>query len=154
MNKLLLVPASVLLLSMTASALTQGPLNCTPFPTTFNNGTGGPNAVSCPPFSIGGGAILTGVTLNYISDYQFGTPGGGTNTVQETFTPTGPPGITFTMPTTTTTTTGMVSSGAAGTGSATANPGFTAADFAVPFNVNVSSTVPWVALQRPPAPLW
>src|SRR6266436_6390717 len=67
----LLMFVLVLLISGTASALTQGPLNCTPFPTTFMNGNGGPNAVSCPPFTMAG--TLTGVTLNYLSDYQFGS---------------------------------------------------------------------------------
>lgn len=134
-----LMLASALLLSIPASALTQGPLNCTPFPVTFNHGNGGPSPVSCPGFSIGG-AILNSVSLTYTSDYQFGTA--AVNTVQQTFTPTGPAGVTYAPPAGTTTTSGGASSTAPGTASATASgAGVTAANFAGGFTVNVTSMV-------------
>ncbi len=139
-KRLLLASSSLLLLSTTLGAVTVGPTNCTPFPVTFNNGAGGPTPVTCPAFSGPAGATLNSVTLSYTSDYQFGTMG-GTNTVQVSFTPAGPAGVTFTPATANTTVTGGVSSGAPGTGTATATAGVSTANFAAPFNVNVSSQV-------------
>src|SRR5579859_2272411 len=137
--KMLVISASLLVLSATASGITVGPLNCTPFPVTFTGGTGGPTAISCPPFTIGSGAILNSVTLNYSADYQFG--GAGPNTVMTTFTPAGPPGVTWAAPSTTTTQTGGTSSGSIATASAVAATGVSAANFAAAFNVNVSAAL-------------
>lgn len=137
-SKLAVLSLSVLAIGVNASALTTGAVNCTPFPVTFNNGAGGPSPVSCPAFTVPG-TTLTSVTLTYTSDYQFGGP--GTNTVQVTFTPAGPAGVTFTPASAVTTVTGAVSSGAPGTGSANATAGVSTANFAAPFNVNVSSQV-------------
>src|SRR5205823_4138998 len=61
---LLLLFILVIFVSGTASALTQGPLNCTPFPVTFMSGNGGPTPVSCPKFTPALNDVLTGVTLN------------------------------------------------------------------------------------------
>jgi hypothetical protein len=137
--KMLVISASILVLSATASGITVGPVNCTPFPVTFVGGAGGPTAISCPPFTIGGGAILNSVTLNYSADYQFG--GAGPNTVMTTFTPAGPPGVTWAAPSTTTTQTGGTSSGSIATASAVAASGVSAANFAAAFNVNVSAAL-------------
>src|SRR5207248_6429796 len=97
---LLLMTILVLIVSGTASGLTLGPLNCTPFPLTFPNGNGGPTPVSCPAFTVPG-ATLNAATLGYAADYQFG--GAGVNTVQTTFTPAGPAGVTWSPLTATTT---------------------------------------------------
>ena len=137
--KILAISAAILVLSATASGLTLSS-NCTPFPATFASGTGGPTPVSCPAFTIGGGAILNSVTLSYIADYQFGSAS-GTNQVIVTFTPGGPTGVAWTPPSATATVTGAVSSGAPGTASASATAGVTAANFAAAFNVNISSAV-------------
>ena len=137
MMKSLALCASIVFLSVGAKGLTQT-ANCTPFPAIFTNGTGGPTAVSCPAFT--GGGTLNSVALAYIADYQFGSST-GTNTVQVSFAPTGPAGVTWSPPNATATVTGAVSSGAPGTSSANATAGVTAANFAAPFNVNVSSTV-------------
>lgn len=128
----------LLLLSVAAFADTTPIANCTPFPATFANGTGGPTAVSCPAFTIPGGTV-TGVALTYSADYQFGT--GATNSVNVTFAPGGPGGVTWTPGSQTLTVTGGASSGAIATGGANATAGVTTAAFAAAFNVNVSSTV-------------
>jgi hypothetical protein len=136
--KMLAISAAILVLSTTASGLTLTS-NCTPFPVTFTGGSGGPTAISCPPFTIGGGAILNSVTLNYSADYQFG--GAGPNTVMTTFIPAGPPGVTWAAASTTTTQTGGTSSGSIVTASAVATSGVSAANFATAFNVNVSAAL-------------
>ncbi len=138
-RSLLILVLGSFLLSPAANALTQGPINCIPFPTTFPNGTGGPNAVMCVGFNVPGG-VVTAVTLNYAADYQFGSAN-GTNTVQVTFVPNGPGGVTWNQPSTTLTVSGGQSSGAIQTGSASAASGISTAAFSLPFNVNVSSTV-------------
>lgn len=137
--KMLVISASILVLSATASGITLGPVNCLPFPVTFTNGAGGPTAISCPPFTVGGGAILNSVTLNYSADYQFG--GAGPNTVTTTFVPVGPAGVTWAAPSTTTTQTGGTSSGSIVTASAVAATGISATNFAAAFNVNVSAAL-------------
>lgn len=137
-RKLLFLSVSLLLLSAPASAITLGPLNCTPFPATFAGGNGGPTPVSCPAFTVAG-ATLNSVTLNYFADYQFGT--GAVNTVQVTFTPAGPAGVTWTPPSSMVNVTGGASSGAIGTGSSSATAGVSAANFAAAFNVNITSAV-------------
>src|SRR6266849_5905842 len=137
--KMLVISASILFLSTTASGITVGPVNCTPFPVTFAGGAGGPTAITCPPFTIGGGAILNSATLNYSADYQFG--GAGPNTVMTTFAPAGPPGVTWAAPSTITTQTGGTSSGSIATASAVAASGVSAANFAAAFNVNVSAAL-------------
>ena len=138
-RKLLLLSLSVLTLGQSASAATLGPLTCTPFPVTFANGTGGPTPVSCPAFTVGG-AVLTGAALSYQADYQFGS-NPGPNTVELTFTPTGPAGVTWSPASAVATVMGGQSSGALGTANADAIAGVTTANFAAPFNVNVSSQV-------------
>jgi hypothetical protein len=139
MKKVLVMSAAIVLLSGAAKAVTVS-ANCLLFPVTFNLGAGGPTAVICPAFTVGGGAVLTSVTLNYISDFQFGS-NPGPNTVNVTFAPVPPAGVTFTPASVVAPVTGAVSSGAPGTGSAAATAGVTAANFANPFNVNVSSAV-------------
>ena len=89
-SKLLLIFGSVLLLNVTASGLTITS-NCTPFPVTFAGGNGG-TQVTCPAFGVAG-ATLNSVTLNYFADYQFGS-NPGPNTVNTSFTPVGPAGVT------------------------------------------------------------
>lgn len=126
------------MLCVGAYALTTPPANCTPFPVTFNNGVGGPTPVSCPAFTVPGGT-LTGVALTYSADYQFGS--GGTNTVAVTFAPAGPGGVTWTPASQTLQPTGGVSSGGAPSGGASATAGVSNANFAAPFNVNVSSAI-------------
>ena len=140
MNKVLVLSASIILLSVAAQGvtITLPPANCVPFPATFTNGAG-TATVSCPAFTIGGGAVLTSVTMSYIADYQFGSAS-GTNTVQVTFTPV-VSGVTFTPGTATATVTGAVSSGSPGTASAAATAGITNAAFSAAFPVNLASTV-------------
>ena len=141
-NKLLFVAASTLLLTVSASAATMT-VNCAPYPANIPGGNGTPNPpIQCPGFSLAG-QVLTGVTLNYGTDFQFGAV--GTDTVSTTFTPM-VTGVTFTMPTTTVVVTGTgngpgaTSSGAPGTGSATASAGVSAAAFANSFNVSTTAT--------------
>ena len=138
MSKLFLMSVAVLSVAGSAGALTLGPLNCTPFPTTFAGGIGGPNTVSCPPFTVAG-ATLNAVTLIYAADYQFGT--NAANTIQITFTPAGPAGVTWALPSTVLSVSGGTSSGASGMGGATATTGVTAANFAAAFNVNLTAQV-------------
>ncbi len=139
-KSVLVVSAFMVVFGLTTAEGLTLTANCVPFPVVFANGTGGPTAVSCPPFGIGGGAVLTSVALSYIADYQFGSAT-GTNQVVVTFTPAGPAGVTWTPPTGTATVTGAVSSGAPGTASANATAGVSAANFAAAFNVNLSSSV-------------
>lgn len=139
-NRLLLVIFGVLTLSVAAFADTQGPLNCTTFPVTFNNGNGGPTAVSCPAFTVPGGT-LTAASLTYQADYQFGGTPPPNNTVNVTFAPTGPGGVTWTPVSQTLMVTGGQSSGAIATGGANATAGVSTANFAAAFNVNVSSAI-------------
>jgi hypothetical protein len=137
-KKIGLILFGALLLSVAAYADTTPAANCTPFPVTFNNGAGSTN-VSCPAFTVPGGT-LTGVTLTYQADYQFGS-NPGPNTVNVTFVPAGPAGVTWFPVSRTLTVSGGQSSGAVPTGSADATGGISAAAFAGPFNVNVSSAV-------------
>lgn len=136
-NRLLLVFFGVLLLSVAAYGATSGPFNCTPYPATFANGVGGPTAVSCPAFSVPGGT-LTAASLTYAADYQFG---GAANTVNVTFVPGGPGGVTWTPSTQTLAVTGGPSSGAIQTGGSNATAGVSTAAFSAAFNVNISSAV-------------
>ncbi len=138
MYKTPLLLMGTLLLVATARANTTPPANCAPFPVVFPAGTGGPSPVSCPPFTVPGG-VLTGVTLSYEADYQFG--GNGTNSVNVTFAPAGPAGVTWSPASVTLTVTGGVSSGTPPTGSASATAGVSNAAFASAFNVNLSSAV-------------
>jgi hypothetical protein len=140
-----------LLLSVAAYADTTPSANCSPFPATVNNGVG-TTSVSCPAFSVPG-ATLTSVTLGYQSDFQFGDcPGAptmpvcsaGHDTITVTFTPAGPGGVTWSpssVPTTVMNGVNSVSSGAPGSGSATATAGVTTAAFASPFTVSIASAV-------------
>ena len=114
--------------------------NCTPFPATFAGGVGSTN-VSCPGIAAQPPATtLNSVTLNESSDYQFGSPS-GTNTVQITFLPLGPAGVTWSPPSAIATSTGGISSGAIGSALQIAATGVTLANFASPFNVMLSSAV-------------
>ncbi len=128
-----------LLVVAAARANTTPSVNCTPFPQTFANGNGGPSAVSCPPFTVLGGNLHS-ATLSYSADYQFGSTT-GTNSVQVTFVPAGPGGVTWSPGSVTLTTTGGQSSGSIQTGSATTTGGVSASAFASAFNVNISSAV-------------
>lgn len=129
----------ILFLAATAGAITTQPAKCTPHPAIFDNGSGGPLGVSCPPFSVPGGR-LTGVTLTFEADYQFGGTT-GTNAVDVTFVPADPAGVTWLAPNVKLTTGGVRSSGPAPTGSMNAASGISAAAFAAAFNVNVTSEV-------------
>jgi hypothetical protein len=151
LNKFALICLGLTLLSVAAFADTTPSANCSPFPATVNNGNGS-NSVSCPAFSVPG-ATLTSVTLGYQSDFQFGDcPGAptmpvcaaGHDTITVTFTPAGPGGVTWSpasVPTTVMNGTNSVSSGAPGSGSATATAGVTTAAFSSPFTVNFTSVV-------------
>jgi hypothetical protein len=108
------------------------------YPATFANGAGA-TAVVCPPFTVPGGT-LTGVTLSYAADYQFGSIP-GPNTITVTFAPAGPAGVTWSPASVPLTVTGGQSSGAVQTAIADATAGISAAAFAAPFNVNISSSV-------------
>lgn len=129
----------VLLLGFTAQAATTPISTCMPFPAVFNNGAGGPTPVTCPAFTVPGGT-LTGVALSYSADYQFGS-NPGPNTALVTFVPAVFGSVTWAPPSQTLTVTGGMSSGAVPTGGATAATGVSAAAFAAPFIVNVSSVV-------------
>ncbi len=134
-NRLLSVVLGVLLLSVAAYADTTPSAACGS-PLSFTAGAGGPTPVSCPAFSVPG--TLTGVTLSYIADYQFG---GAANNIAVVFAPAGPGGVTWTLATTTLNVIGAGSSGSEPTGSATATAGVSNAAFSAAFNVNVSSSV-------------
>ena len=139
MKLFLLTAFSVLVF---AALATGTPLtsNCTLFPVTFAGGVGSAN-VSCPGVGAQPPAtILNSVTLTESSDYQFGAAG-GTNTVQITFLPLGPAGVTWSPPSTIATSTGGISSGAPGSAMEVAATGVILANFASAFNVMVSSTV-------------
>jgi hypothetical protein len=138
MNRAFLMSLGVILLGTGAYADTTPSAMCTPFPTTFNNGAGA-SSVSCPPFSVPG-ATLTGVTLSYLADYQFGS-NPGPNTANVVFTPAGPAGVTWSPSTQTLSPTGGVSSGSVPAGGATATTGISTAAFSAAFNVNISSSV-------------
>jgi len=135
----LFVALGVLFLGLAADADTTPPADCTPSPVTFNDGTGGPTVAACPPFKVPG-ATLIGVTLTFTADYQFGAAP-GTNSVQVLFVPDGPVGVTWTRPTVILTTTGDRSSGPVPTSTSEATSGISAAAFAAPFNVNITSLV-------------
>jgi hypothetical protein len=137
-GKTLSVFLGMLFLAAAAGADTTPPANCTPHPVMFDNG-GGPLAVSCPPFAVPG-ATLTGVTLTFEADYQFGGAT-RTNAVDVTFVPTGPAGVTWSAPSVKLTTGGARSSGPAPTGSMNATSGISAASFAAPFTVKITSEV-------------
>jgi hypothetical protein len=128
----------ILFLAGAAAANTTPSANCTPFPAIFTSGVGGPTPVSCPPFTVPG-ATLTAVTLTFVGDYQFGTT--ATNTVQITFLPAGPAGVTWSPASVTLTDTGGASSGTEPMGTSNAASGISTAAFAAAFNVNVSSVV-------------
>jgi PDZ domain len=138
-SKTFFVSVEILFLAAVASANTTPPAKCTPHPAIFENGTGSPIAVSCPPFTVPGGD-LTGVTLTFEADYQFGGIA-GRNTVDVTFLPAGPAGVTWLAANVKLTTGGARSSGPAPTGSMDAASGISAAAFAAAFNVNVTSEV-------------
>jgi hypothetical protein len=138
-GKPLFVFLGILFLAAAAGANTTPPANCSPHPAIFDNGSGGPLAVSCPPFTVPG-ATLTGVTLTFEADYQFGGTN-GTNAVDVTFVPAGPAGVTWLAPSVKLTTGGARSSGPAPTGSMNTTSGISAAEFAAAFNVNATSEV-------------
>jgi hypothetical protein len=134
---MMLILLGVLVLNVTADAATTPTANCQPFPAIFANGGGPSVAVACPAFSVPGGT-LTGVQLSYSADYQFGGP---SNTVQVTFAPGGPAGVTWSPASLPLSVTGVESSGQITTGSANATAGISAAAFSGPFNVNITSSV-------------
>ena len=139
MKRLFLIALIVFVFSAlaTGSPITS---NCTLFPVTFAGGMGSTN-VNCPGIAAQPPAtILNSVTLTESSDYQFGFPG-GTNTVQITFFPLGPAGVTWSPASAIATSTGGVSSGALGSASQVAASGVTLANFGSAFNVMVSSAV-------------
>ena len=139
MKRLFLMALSLLVFNALASA-TLITSNCTLFPVTFMGGVGSTD-VSCPGIAAQPPAtILNSVTLTESSDYQFGSPG-GTNTVQVTFLPLGPAGVTWSPPSAIATSTGGISSGAPGSASQVAASGVTLANFGSAFNVMVSSAV-------------
>ena len=138
-GKTLFVFLGILFLAATGGANTTPPANCTPHPAIFDNGSGGPLSVSCPPFSVPG-AELTGITLTFEADYQFGGTT-GTNAVDVTFVPADLAGVTWLAPSVKLTTGGARSSGPAPIGSMNATSGISAAAFAAAFNVNVTSEV-------------
>lgn len=131
--------AILLVLSSIAYANTTPSADCTSFPVTFTNGTGGPTGVSCPAFSVAGGT-LTGVALSYSADYQFGATS-GTNMVQVTFVPAGPAGVTWNPASQMLTVSGGASSGTEPTGGSSATAGITNSAFSAAFTVNISSSV-------------
>ena len=138
-KQVLVILLGGLLLSISALADTTPSANCAPFPETFPNGNGGPSPVSCPAFTVAGGT-LTGVQLTYRADYQFGS-NPGPNSVDVTFVPAGPGGVTWGPASLTLTVTGGPSSGAITTDTANATGGISAAAFAAAFNVNISSAI-------------
>ena len=125
--------------SALAAKDTTAPVNCTPFPAIFNGGAGGPTPVSCPPFTPAAGQTLTGVTLTYVADYQFGLQ--AAQVVNVTFAPAGPAGVTWSPSSTTLMVMGAGSSGAEPTSTASATAGVSNAAFASAYNVNVSSAI-------------
>jgi len=139
LNRLIVISLGLFLLSVAAYANTTPPADCAPFPVIFAGGTGGPTPVSCPAFSVPG-ATLTGVALTFQADYQFGCSTCA-NMVLVTFVPTGPGGVTWSPSSQTLTVTGGLSSGTPPTGGSNATAGISAAAFAAPFNVNISSSV-------------
>jgi hypothetical protein len=137
--RLLLIALSVFVFAALATG-TPITSNCTLFPVTFAGGVGSTN-VNCPGIAAQPPAtILNSVTLTESSDYQFGSAS-GTNTVQVTFLPLGPAGVTWSPPSAIATSTGGISSGAIGSAIQVAATGVTLANFASPFNVMVSSAV-------------
>lgn len=137
MKKTLLLALGTFVCALTASAATITS-NCNLFPVTFMNGVGGPTSVTCPGFTPGAGDLLTGVSLSYSGDYQFGST--GTNTVAVTFVPAGPTNSWSPLSVTLNPTGGM-SSGSVPTGGSTYTGAISNAAFASSFNVNVSSAV-------------
>lgn len=111
--------------------------NCTVFPVTFNNGSGGPTTVSCPGFS--GPGTLTGASLTLQGDYQFGSD--GSNDIRISFAVNNPAGVTWTDSAPFGDVTGGVSSGTPLNISDAATGGITNANFASAFGVDVSSAV-------------
>ena len=119
--------------------------NCTLFPVTFNGGnTNTPQTVNCPGFNAVAQSAtgLSGVTLTYFADYQFATQSPVSVTV--IFTPSLPPGVTWSANSTSIVVTGGFSS----SGSTPAVPfnmsatgGVSIANFASAFNVQVASGV-------------
>src|SRR5271165_6887995 len=142
-NKVLLIFIGVVLLSAAAYANTTPSANCTPFPLVIVNPAGGSGSVSCPAFSVPG-ATLTGVTLTYRADYQFGNTGGATD-IAVTFVPAGPGGVTWTPASQKLDVLNDAamdgSSGGEPAGGSNATAGVSTAAFAAAFNVNISSAV-------------
>lgn len=128
-----------LILTVVALADTSGPFLCNPFPVAFAGGTGGPSPVQCPAFSVLGGT-LTGVTLTYFADYQFGNDP-GPNTVRVTFDPQGPAGVTWPPDPTLIVSGGPSSPIPLPSDTANAVSGVSNAAFSSPFVINVSSVV-------------
>lgn len=137
-NKLLSLLLGVLLLTVAAYADVTPSANCTPYPAIFTGGAGS-TSVSCPAFSVPG-ATLTGVTLTFLADYQFGGTT-VTDMVPVVFTPAGPGGVTWSPTTQTLTVTGGLSSTTTTPGGSSAVSGVSSAAFAAAFNVTVSSSV-------------
>lgn len=128
----------ILVSALTASAATITN-NCNLFPVTFMNGTGGPTAVTCPGYTpLNPGDVLTGVSVTYSADYQFGS--NGTNTLAVTFTPSGP-NNNYTPLTVTLNPSGSISSGAVPTSTSAFTGPINNALFTPGFNVNISSSV-------------
>ncbi len=137
-NRFLHLSLGISCLCIAAYADTAGPFFCSDFPNAFQDGAGGPAPVTCPGFTVPGGT-LTGVSLVYVADYQFGV---AFNTVEVRFTPVGPAGVTWNPPTQVVPVSGGRSSPIPiAMGGADATGGISAAAFAAPFNVNVSSVV-------------
>jgi hypothetical protein len=144
MRKLSFLFVGALGLSIVALANTTAPASCSPPAIPFSNGTGGPTPVSCPAFSVPG-ATLTGVTLTFVADYQFGNKGGSTD-VAVVFVPAGPGGVTWTPSSVQLDVLNDAamdgSSGAEPSGTSSATAGVSTAAFAAAFNVNLTSSVP------------
>ncbi len=125
-----------------AGAATIG-FNCSPFPTAFANGNGGPTDVGCAaPVGVPAGSILNSVTVNFLADYQFGS---ASNMVDVTFVPSTagmPGGSAWTPPSMTLTVIGGNSSPSPlPSGSSSLNAAGIAYAFANGFNVAISSSV-------------
>ena len=146
MKKTLMLAFAALATSIGASAGTLT-VNCPLFPTLFGGGsTGSPATANCPGLTPAqqasfGAVGLNSVTLNYYSDYTFGsTPA----QVTEVFTPSTFSTVTWSASSTTIVVNGNLSSSSTTPPvpvSVTAASGVSLANFGAAFNVGITSAV-------------